>query len=249
MHCFYARAICLRVDFEHDWQLTKIDGFSRLRRLRAGLAALDRSGWERSYHQRVFHEEFINAIVRVLFKTDPPGAFERSYPRLLESNNWTKTHQVAVLQCVFRHIEFTVLTLGLWQEILISTPRRFGKTISVCLFVAALMYAAPSIEISIYSTCKRISQKLLRNCMKFLQSIHDAEREPYMEFARKSMDEVGSISTSTDVALSLLLSTHSCVRPHLVANLVVHNPTPSPAPLASVRWPHSNAQAAVGSVP
>jgi hypothetical protein len=28
--------------------------------------------------------------------------------------------------------------------------------------------------------------------MKFLQSIHDAEREPYMEFARKSMDEVGS---------------------------------------------------------
>lgn len=52
------------------------------------------------------------------------------------------------------------------------------------------MYAAPCIEISIYSTCKRISQKLLRNCMKFLQSIQDAEREPYMEFARRSMDEV-----------------------------------------------------------
>lgn len=26
--------------------------------------------------------------------------------------------------------------------------------------------------------------------MKFLQNIHDAENEPYMEFARKSMDEV-----------------------------------------------------------
>jgi len=36
----------------------------------------------------------------------------------------------------------------------ISTPRRFGKTISVCLFVAALICACPNIEISIYSTCK-----------------------------------------------------------------------------------------------
>jgi hypothetical protein len=52
------------------------------------------------------------------------------------------------------------------------------------------MYAAPCVEISIYSTCKRISQKLLRNCVKFLHTIHDVLREPYMEYARKSMDEI-----------------------------------------------------------
>ena len=83
------------------------------------------------------------------------------------------------------------------------------KTISVRLFVAALIFACPNVDISIYSTCerhpdihfpccvyallrihlfsvlacdvltlgfatgKRISQKLLRNCVKFLSIIHD----------------------------------------------------------------------------
>ena len=67
---------------------------------------------------------------------------------------------------------------------------RFGKTMSVCLFVAALLYTAPNVEISIYSTCKRISQKLLRNCLKFLALIYDVLREKPLEFSRKSMDEV-----------------------------------------------------------
>jgi hypothetical protein len=107
-------------------------------------------------------------VVRVLFKTDPAGFFERSYPLLLEKNSWKTIN----------------------QEILISTPRRFGKTISVCLFVAALLFACPNIEISIYSTCKRISQKLLRNCMKFLSMIHDMLRIPHMEFIKKATDEV-----------------------------------------------------------
>ena len=32
-----------------------INGFSRINSLRKALAALDRGGWERSYHQRIFH--------------------------------------------------------------------------------------------------------------------------------------------------------------------------------------------------
>lgn len=74
--------------------LGEINGFSRLDKLRVGLAALDRGGWERSYHQRLFHDSFTNAIARVFFKTDPPGSFERSYPRLLEANNWKSVEQV-----------------------------------------------------------------------------------------------------------------------------------------------------------
>ena len=57
------------------------------------------------------------------------------------------------------------------QEILVSTPRRFGKTISVSMFAAAMLYSCPNMELSIYSTCKRISQKLLRNVVKFLELI------------------------------------------------------------------------------
>ena len=147
---------------------TRRDGFTRLDKLRQALVALDRGGWERSYHQRLFHESFINAIVRILFKTDPPGFFSQSYPRLLELNGWTSIN----------------------QEILVSTPRRFGKTISVCLFVAALMYACPNIEISIYSTCKRISQKLLRNCMRFLDTVHTVLGEEMPLFLKQTSDEV-----------------------------------------------------------
>ena len=42
------------------------------------------------------------------------------------------------------------------QEILISTHRLFGKTISISTFAVALIVSCPRVEVSIYSTCKRI---------------------------------------------------------------------------------------------
>ena len=86
------------------------------------------------------------------------SAFQRDHQRLLQSNGWN----------------------NLSQEILISTPRRFGKTISVSLFAAAILYSAPRVELSIYSTCKRISQKLLRNIKKFLDLLYtELGMQPY----------------------------------------------------------------------
>jgi hypothetical protein len=35
-----------------------------------------------------------------------------------------------------------------------------------------MLFSAPRVELSIYSTCKRISQKLLRNIKKFLDLIY-----------------------------------------------------------------------------
>lgn len=39
-----------------------INGFSRINTLRKALAALDRGGWERSYHQRIFHVRIFEYI-------------------------------------------------------------------------------------------------------------------------------------------------------------------------------------------
>lgn len=39
------------------------------------------------------------------------------------------------------------------------------------MFAAALIISCPGVEISIYSTCKRISQKLLRGVQKFIYLI------------------------------------------------------------------------------
>ena len=92
----------------------------------------------------------IKLIKQVTLDGEWTGAFARSHARLLEVNGWDSTP----------------------QEILVSTPRRFGKTISVSMFAAAMLFACPNMELSIYSTCKRISQKLLRNVMRFLELIY-----------------------------------------------------------------------------
>ena len=58
------------------------------------------------------------------------------------------------------------------------------------MFAAAMLYAAPSCECSIYSTCKRISQKLLRNVCQFLELIYDALGVPKYKVIRANMEEL-----------------------------------------------------------
>jgi len=67
---------------------------------------------------------------------------------------------------------------------------RFGKTISVSMFAAAMLYSTPNLEMSIYSTCKRISQKLLRNVYKFLGLIYLELGAPKMKEIRMNFEEI-----------------------------------------------------------
>ena len=39
-----------------------VNGFSRIKDLRRALSALDRGGWERSYHQKLFHVSFVISL-------------------------------------------------------------------------------------------------------------------------------------------------------------------------------------------
>lgn len=72
---------------------------------------LDTQGWQRSFHQRLFHDYFIRACARIFWKTEPPGTFARDHQRILEANGWD-------------HLS---------QEILVSTPRRSQYTHSLPL--------------------------------------------------------------------------------------------------------------------
>ena len=58
------------------------------------------------------------------------------------------------------------------------------------MFAAALLYSARGVEISIYSTCKRISQKLLRNVLKFLNLIYEGLKVPPFKEIRCNMEEL-----------------------------------------------------------
>jgi hypothetical protein len=59
------------------------------------------------------------------------------------------------------------------------------------MFAAAMLYSTPALELSIYSTCKRISQKLMRNVTKFLGLIYaELPNAPVMPTLRCNMEEV-----------------------------------------------------------
>jgi hypothetical protein len=49
------------------------DGFARMQECRVALDTMDRMGWQRSFHQRMFHDNFIRACARLFFKTEPRG--------------------------------------------------------------------------------------------------------------------------------------------------------------------------------
>jgi hypothetical protein len=58
------------------------------------------------------------------------------------------------------------------------------------MFAAALIFSCPNVECSIYSTCKRISQKLLRNIYKFLELIYAELGVPHYRIIRYNMEEI-----------------------------------------------------------
>ena len=58
------------------------------------------------------------------------------------------------------------------------------------MFAAALMFACAGCEVSIYSTCKRISTKLLRNVTMFLGIIYDVLKCEKHKIIRANQEEV-----------------------------------------------------------
>ena len=121
---------------------SKVSGDTRLHNLRQTLEMFDNCGFMRSFQQRLFHEAFIRACIKHIYKDD----FASCAARLMRENRW----------------------VDIKQEVMITTPRRFGKTFSVALYVAAYAYSQPNCEISIFSTGRRASKKLLHTIFKFV---------------------------------------------------------------------------------
>ena len=81
----------------------RFNGFQLMDKCRQALDAIDRRGWQRSFHQRMFHDNFIRACSRIFWKREACGSFAKNHQKVLEINGWD-------------HIS---------QEILVSTPRRY----------------------------------------------------------------------------------------------------------------------------
>ena len=82
----------------------QFEGDAVIRCLYSLLDLIDDRGYQRSPHQIRFHDSFIRATSRVMYKSE----WGSDKPAIMRSKNWDKCP----------------------SEILISTPRRFGKTFS-----------------------------------------------------------------------------------------------------------------------
>lgn len=112
--------------------------------------ALDSCGLTRTSTQRVFHQQFVHSILPWIYgKKD----FARYKERIL--------HESGIHPDKYN------------QYTLISTPRRWGKTTSVGIFVASVLFSVPEAWISVYSTGRRASKALSDLVYKFVMVLEE----------------------------------------------------------------------------
>lgn len=147
-------------------------GDERLKKLRY---YLNNTGFDRSADQILFHEHFIQACLPLIYGVD----WDRNSVRVME--------------------EFDIVELK--SEVLCMTPRRFGKSFAVAMFVASMMLAVPGIKQAVFSPGKRASTSLMKLVMKFLKNIPGALKriagqsdERLYVSARELADGVGVMS-------------------------------------------------------
>jgi hypothetical protein len=101
--------------------------------------------WKRSEDQIKFHNAFIIACLPHIYGKD----WNANGARVLKELNITQ-------------IEY---------EVLCMTPRRFGKTMAVAMFVAVLALVCKGIKIAVFSTGSRASKSMVDHILKFVKYI------------------------------------------------------------------------------
>jgi len=156
---------------------TTCQGDYLLAKIRSALNFYDSTNeYERSAHQRKFHESMLAASIRHIYSDE----FSENFLKILEDNNWESAR----------------------QEILICCPRRFGKTWAVGMFVAAYLYAIPDAEICIFSPSRRQSEKMLELVRTFLlklpnmaESVEKSNRERMWVRGNNSPTDIRKVSS------------------------------------------------------
>jgi hypothetical protein len=110
-------------------------GDKRLDTILECLETLDKRGYMRSNQQREFHKSMIVACLYKIYGSE----LNRNLVKLLKRFGVTEVK----------------------QDVIFITPRRYGKTMAVALYATAYMMSIPGTTVSIYSTGKRASKRLL----------------------------------------------------------------------------------------
>ena len=140
-----ADAVALGAVLETD----RFEGDASLRTLHQLLSMVDDRGYQRSPQQVRFHDAFVRATSRVIYRKE----WSMQRPEIMAHNEWS--------DCP--------------SQILVSTPRRFGKTFSIAIFVASLALAC-GLEVVVFSPARRASRKLLERIVEFIRLLDCGDR-------------------------------------------------------------------------
>jgi hypothetical protein len=143
-------------------------GDATLSALFSKLEQIDGLEFPRSHHQIKFHDCFTRACLRIIYGAD----YERCEPQLLR--------------------EFAVPEFR--TEVMIVTPRRFGKTFSVAQYCAAFAASVMGKEVAIFSTGRRASKKILDLVWRFLKPI----MRPTQKLMLKNVEEIHLFDSATN---------------------------------------------------
>jgi hypothetical protein len=118
-------------------------GWKSLKDIYRFLDMFDQSeDYKRNQMQRRAHDFYIQSTLRAIFGSD-------------------FGHNIAKLREMFRLVE-------LKQEVLVSAPRRNGKTYATCMYSSAVMCAVPNMTLACFSTGRRASRAFLLTTYKML---------------------------------------------------------------------------------
>ena len=146
----------------------KQTGDQKLRRLRLTLDAFD---VKRGEIQVLFHEEFIQSTLSIIYR----GEWEFNYDDIMRRNRVTSNSRERFIIC----------------------PRRFGKTWSVAMFAAAFIWVIPNITISIFSRGKRMAQKLMFLCLRYIMKLPGYKEKLKTSNSEQIVFEFGPHDTRT----------------------------------------------------
>jgi len=110
----------------------------------------------RSREQKYFHYWWIQA----------------NFPKIYKSQ-W-HAHSERVLKNAPQLFGFPESLDRIFPEVLCLTPRRYGKTWAVAMFIAAMLYNVPGFKFATFSTGKRASGWVMRDVVSFFKQLPQA---------------------------------------------------------------------------
>ncbi len=112
----------------------------------------------RSREQKLFHFLWLQAFFPFIY-----------------AHNW-HSHSERVLANLPILFGFPQAQKRIFYEVLCLTPRRYGKTWAVAMFIAAMIYEIPGIKFANFSTGRRASGFVMDDVLRFFRQLPDGDK-------------------------------------------------------------------------